>query len=489
MARPSLILRLAARNLELNARRSALVGSLILVAVVVAVIGGSLFDSTLAGLKRTFIDSFTADLFVSPNDSRPLSLFGVNTPVIGAFAKIPTMVDYEKVLRIVERQPGVASAVSQVSGYALLQTRGASLPVVLFGVNGGAYFKTFPDLRVVDGAPLETGVAGVMISKAQAAEIGGSQAKPLAPGDLIKLTAFTSRGFTIRQVPLAGIFEFPTTNAVLDKIAYVDSGTLRSLTGMVQGSGTPANLPSSDTSYLTGSLTDVFGSSTSTVNDGASGISLSSVVSSLADTAARNAAASPAKGAWNFILVRLQAGANPGVVQGALERQFEAAHLPVTVGDWKAAAGTGAALSGALAIAFDSGLVLLAVVIIFVLVNTMTIWITERTGEIGTIRALGGSRGLVFELLFTESMILSAASALAGLVVGSAIVAWMARHGFPIHNRILELVFGGSRLKPLLTAKTLATGFIGALAIGALGVIFPLRLALKVQPGRAMDTE
>lgn len=488
MASSPLVLRLASRNLLLNLRRSLLVGALIALAVVIAVIGGSLFDSTVAGLKRSFIESFTGDLFVAPKNEGRMSLFGVDNPVVAPYARIPTMLDYRMVLSLVKRQPGFAESASQISGYALLQTGATSLPAVLFGVDGGDYFKTFPAIRLLAGRALTTGVPGVMLSESQVREIGGASGRPLAPGDPIKLTAFTSRGFTIREVPLAGIFAFPIRNRLLDRIAYVDSGTLRSLEGMVEGNTGAAKLRSSDTSFLSGNLADVF-SGQATVADRGPGIGLADIEHSLADTRARNRAVAETKGAWNFILIRLRAGTDPAAFARRLEAELAEAKLPVTVGSWRSAAGTGAALASSLATAFDVGLLLLAVVIVFVLVNTFTIWVTQRTAEIGTIRALGGTRGFVFRLFVAESALLSLCAGAAGLAIGAGAVLLLQHRGLVIHNRIIELIFGGSTLRPVLTAKALLAGLLGALAIGGVAVIFPIRLALRVQPLRAMVSE
>lgn len=479
---------MARRNIALNLRRSLLVGSLIAVAVVVTVAGGALFQSSQKGLKRTFVESFSGNLFISPPDKQTLSLFGVDTPVIGAYAHIPVLTDYGKVHRVVMKQAGVASATPQVTGYAVLESRGVKIPAVLFGVNGSGYFRVYRASRVVSGHHLVTGIPGIMISRKQAAELGGPNGHPLVPGDIVKLTAFTDHGFTIRQVPVSGIFEFPVRNAALARIAYVDAGTLRSLKGMVQGSGGSGALSRSDRRLLTGNLSNVF-RSRGTVAKKSPGIGFSEVVHALSNTKGRAEAVRARKGTWNFLTIRLKAAANASTVCRELQQSLKAQGLEDTVAGWRAAAGAGAAISGFLSAAFDVGLLLLAVVIVFVLVNTLIIWVTQRTAEIGMIRALGGRRGFVFGLFFAESTLLALAAAIVGLLVGSALVVWLHRRGVPVGNHVLQLVFGGSVLRPELTVKNLLTGLAGALAIAWVGVIFPIRFALRVKPRQAMETE
>jgi putative ABC transport system permease protein len=484
----TLIFRLARRNLALNARRSLLIGTLVAFAVMISVIGNSLFDSTLAGIRRTFINCFTGDLYISGKSDRTISLFGVDTPVIGSYTPIPVIPGYESVLAVVRAQPGLSGITSQLTGYALLESAGVRVPVALFGVDGDEYFKSFPAIRVARGALLHTGVPGLMISRGQAEEIQKTAGHPPAPGDSVTLSAYTGHGFTIRQVPLAGIFDFPATNTVLDRITYVDTGTLRSLNGVVEETAEISDLPAGATSYVEGDLTNVFDSEPKTVGR-TSGVQISDVEHSLADRQARAAGNGVGKGSWNFILIKLEPETDPALFQRNLESQLKAAGLDARVGDWKAAAGSGAALAGSLSLAFDAGLLLLAVVIVFVLVNTLVIWVTQRTAEIGTIRALGGSRRFVFELFFTESTILSVVSGAAGVIVGSALVLLLSHKGLTIDNRILELIFGGKVLRPVLTLRTTAVSFLGALIVGALAVIFPIRMALKIRPVRAMGSE
>ena len=64
---------------------------LIAACVVIAIIGNSLFESSSVGLKTTFINCFTGDLFIGPQTERPLSLFGEDTPIIGTYAPIAAL--------------------------------------------------------------------------------------------------------------------------------------------------------------------------------------------------------------------------------------------------------------------------------------------------------------------------------------------------------------------------------------------------------------
>ena len=78
---------------------------------------------------------------MSPNGDQPLSLFGVDTPVIGSYTPISALPRHDTILEVLEEQSGVALTVSQISGYALLEAWGTRNPIVLFGINGDEYFQ------------------------------------------------------------------------------------------------------------------------------------------------------------------------------------------------------------------------------------------------------------------------------------------------------------------------------------------------------------
>ena len=326
-----------------------------------------------------------------------------------------------------------------------------------------------------------------MISGKMAAELERTTGRPVRLGDMVRLSVFWDRGFTIREVPLAGVFEFPAENSALDRIAYVDVDTLRTLEWNGPGRClSHAVTRQSPLDYLTGDLADVFGSPGITEPSEA-GIQLEDVERALAEPRDGGELVPASAGSWNFILIRLKPGVESGAIRAGLERQLAAEGLKATVGDWREAGGSGASLAGSLRWAFNGALALVVVLIALILANSFVIWITQRTAEIATMRALGASWGFVFSLLVVEAAILCAASGGAGVAVGSAIVAWLSRRGVDTGNRILALVFGGATLRPVLSWPMVGACFLGSVTVGVLALLLPIRLALRMHPARAME--
>jgi len=461
---------------------------LIAVCVVIAMVGNSFFESSSVGLKTTFINCFTGDLFIGPETERPLSLFGEDTPIIGSYAPIAALPRQNEILQIVKSDPSVASVVAQVSGYALMEVQGMRNPVVLFGVNGDDYFRAFSSIRLAKGSFLRTGDPGIMIASHKLREISQATGQELSLGTAIQLSVFTSHGFSIREVPLSGSFEFPTSNTAMDRIAYVDADTLRALNEMIQGGAEALRLPPETQRYLNGEVANIFNTDAG-VQQNDSGIRLNDVEELLGRSRARHDAVAPDRASWNFLLIKLKPRSDAQAVKRDLEGRFRSHGLEARVGDWRAAAGSGSALVGSLSLAFNVGLGILALVIVLILANAFATMVTERTSEIATMRAMGARKGFVRALFFGEATVLSVVAGVAGALAGAILVASLHRRGFSTSNRILTMIFGGNILRPLLTPRTIVGSLFGAIVTGGIASLFAVRLALRITPARAMESE
>ncbi len=109
------------------------------------------------------------------------------------------------------------------------------------------------------------------------------------------------------------------------------------------------------------------------------------------------------------------------------------------------------------------------------ILTIMTIAVSERTAEIGLLRAIGATRGQVLRLFLYESLLLAAAGGVAGLALGFglAVVLVFAVPALPVH--------------PSTEYLLLAEGL--AVAIGLAAGIVPARNAAALQPLEALRAE
>ena len=121
----------------------------------------------------------------------------------------------------------------------------------------------------------------------------------------------------------------------------------------------------------------------------------------------------------------------------------------------------------------------MGVIVLFAVVNTMTMNVMERTNEIGTIRALGLRRGAIRRQFVAEGLILGALGATVGLVLALVVAAAVNHAGFhwvpPGNASAIPLRVGLSG-KPVLL---FGTWFILAL-VATLAALFPANRAAKL---------
>ncbi len=109
--------------------------------------------------------------------------------------------------------------------------------------------------------------------------------------------------------------------------------------------------------------------------------------------------------------------------------------------------------------------------------NTMLMSVSERTREIGTLRAVGWSRAMVLKLILSEGTTISFFGGLVGLGAGWA--------GAEILIRWAPRDFLSTRYSPELFAVAMAT----ALVIGVIGAFYPAWQASRLSPIEALKYE
>ena len=108
--------------------------------------------------------------------------------------------------------------------------------------------------------------------------------------------------------------------------------------------------------------------------------------------------------------------------------------------------------------------------------NTMLMTVSERTREIGTLRAVGWSRGQVLRLILSEGMVISVIGGILGLLLGTfgaeTLIHWAPRG-----------------LDTRYSALLLTQGFLIAIALGFFGALYPAWQASRLSPIEALKYE
>jgi len=121
--------------------------------------------------------------------------------------------------------------------------------------------------------------------------------------------------------------------------------------------------------------------------------------------------------------------------------------------------------------------------------NTFVISVIERTGEIGTMRAIGAGKGFIRKLFAAEALVLSLIFSTIGALLGLGITAILGALKLEAGNSFLEVLFGGKYLAPTVTPISFFAAIVAMVAVGYIAHLYPVSVALKIQPVRAMQQD
>ncbi|MCK4827007.1 FtsX-like permease family protein, partial [bacterium] len=155
--------------------------------------------------------------------------------------------------------------------------------------------------------------------------------------------------------------------------------------------------------------------------------------------------------------------------------------------DWQTAAGMMGSLAYTVKTIFNLVILLIAVVAIIIIMNTLVISVTERTSELGTMRAIGAQKGFVRKMIIAETLITSCIFGAAGIVFGALILWILNIIGIPATNMFLEVLFGGAVLHPVISVSSVIYSLGIVAGIGVLASLYPVAAALRIEPVKAIS--
>lgn len=498
------VIKIALRNLLEHKRKTLIIGIIIALMIMVLAIGNSMLDTATAGVRKMYSDNFTGDIVLTGEPEGAITLFG-RMDMTAMDKPTPQLPSYFTLLEYFESHPAVEAVSPQISGVASLQfedeIQGFSL---LFGVDIERYQAFFPgNIELISGNWLAPGEAGIMLSERVAGMITKNSGKEIQSGDKVILTSLRNRmGTNIRELEVRGIFRFRQSNNQLDMVSLVDVNNLRSLVGMTRGAELVKELSQADKEFLeeldSAAFFDddeeLFGADSGDMMiekiDMAGSVQTESdLLGILGDTSRRDQLAQTDPSAWHFLLVKLK---NPSALPGFLKeaRQYlQENDIPVALRNWREAAGMMAELTYTIKFVFNFIIIIIAVVAILIIMNTIVISVLERIPEIGTMRAIGAQKHFVRRMITTETVLISGLFGIIGLVLGGVVILVLNIVGIPAGNGFFEIIFGGSVLKPILNPDSVILTLIIALAAGFIASIYPVHIALGIQPVKAIQAD
>lgn len=484
---------IALRNLTQHRSKTLIIGLLIALSTFLSFVGNAVLGSASQVMKRVFTEQFTGDLMVVPSRLNG-GIFGGTQEDVNGPPILPTMPDFDKVYDVVARHEGVARITSQLSSYALFNFGDAGTSFgLLFGIEPGSYWSAFDAVELTQGRRLQPGETGVVMLHESILKLIEDQADVrLKLGDTFQLNNFGEAGFKVREVKLVGIFHFRNANNRSFEFmqpGFVDVQTLRALTGKAVTTAADLQLRQDSQALLGDDTSGFFDGETATAAPNGTPVDLAGLSRAVADKSAAVDAASAREGTWNFQLVKLKPGLDDKAAAASLNAEFQRQNLPVKAQTWVSSASPDSQFFYLVSVALNVAILLLAVVSVFVIMNTLVVSVMERTSEIGTMRALGAQKGLIRGLFITETLLITAAAGLVGLAAGWVGLAVLHTTGIPGPGGWLESAFPAGGLRPELNADALPFTLGILLFIALVSWIFPVLMATRISPLKAINTE
>ena len=477
-----MIVLLALRNLLTNLKHTLIITGLVTLIITLFFIGNTVIEGATQGLRATYILNYTGDVVIQASSDTSMSLFGANTPAIDDFFSIPVLKGYPEIERLIGEMNEVESYTPQVSGPVIADAQGYRFGTIAFGIDAATYFEVFSGITLDRGSFLQPGELGAMISSERARTIAAAIGRPMEPGDPLLLTTAGETGFKIREVPLVGIYRYTNAGQVPNEITLLDAQTARALNSILLAPSREPDAPAPDPGAE--NIDDLFDDADSGVTSGDTGsISLTNLQKEMHQDQPETSI-SWLDGAWNFVVIRLK----PGVWRGPFLERLNRALTPLgdDAVDWSTAAGPPALLVTLLFYLFNGGLILIIVAGVIAIVNVLLISVFQRIREIGTLRAIGAADHVIRIMFYTENLAISLLAGALGVLAGTTIIEIVNAMHISVSNNLLISMLGQATLRFPLSPQVALAGFLLAVILGVLSSLYPVRLALKIQPIEAL---
>ncbi|MCL5268874.1 MAG: ABC transporter permease [Bacteroidetes bacterium] len=131
---------------------------------------------------------------------------------------------------------------------------------------------------------------------------------------------------------------------------------------------------------------------------------------------------------------------------------------------------------------------IIAIALIFGIINTMLMAVMERTHEFGIDMAVGMSNRRIFRMILTEAFYLGIAGTALGLIVSAAVYIPLSHSGWNLamFSESLNSLGVGTTIYPVLGVSSLVNTTVIIPVVAVIGAVYPALRAVKLQPVEAI---
>ncbi|MBR1639290.1 MAG: ABC transporter permease [Treponema sp.] len=507
------IFRLAVRNLKEHKSKTIIIALFLIFGTAIVIMGNSFLESINRGLERDFRANYTGDiaLSVKPQKGWRLDIFGMDSNSISTdIPQIPALPDLDGIMEVVNRHSSDISSHTKLISAQVFVAEGIEvdfselfdddnltfddMPIsMLFAGEDESYWKTFSGINFTEGTFPSPNTNEIIIDTRVQRAFQGLYKKDLKIGDTVLLAGANTNG-VIREAKVVGIFKPANEYSAMFQIIYCNPSLARSFADLTYASLAENDLPDNiDLSLSELSEDELFGSFDDDFafdeieDDSAILGSTTDFDDILGDTSLRDELNKTDDGAWQFVLMKVKNPLATNRVLKELKADLESAGYDLQVMDWRLAAASYAYTVEGIGVVFNILVIILAVVVFIIIMNTMTVSVIERTGEIGTMRAIGAEKKFVKKLFYTEAVSLTFFSAIIGIIFAFICMGIFNSLGITITNSIAKMILGGGLLHFTPTVGIILATFVIAILGSVVSNFYPVSSALKVTPLKALS--
>ena len=504
------IIKLALRNLKEHKSKTIIISMFILFGVAIVVMGNSFLESINRGLEKDFRANITGDLAISviPEKGTIIDLFGVNsTSITAEVPQIPALTDIDRIEQILAETDGIKLKSKLISAQVILSKDAEvdlsvmqdddkdlgimDLPIsMLFAGETGTYWELFPDLKMIEGRYPAKGSNEIIVDTRVIEGFEKTWGNSLAVGDDVLLA---SMGGVIREAKVVGVFKPANEYSAMFQSVYCEPGLARAFAELTYANSFSQELPDTvDLSLSDMSEDDLFNNDDlfDDIEDGTSILgSTTDFDNILGDTSLRDELNKTDDGAWQFVLAKLDNPHADKKIIAQLNKRFKEEGLNALAMDWKRAAYSYSGTVEGIGFIFNLLIIILAIVVFIIIMNTMVVSVIERTSEIGTMRAIGAEKKFVKKLFYSEAIVLTSLSSVAGIILAFICMLIFNSFNIAITNSIAKMILGGGLLHFTPTPGIILTTIIVALLGSIISNRYPVKSALRITPIKALSKE
>lgn len=502
------ILKLAMRNLKEHKAKTIIIATFIILGSAIVILGNAFLESVNRGLEKDFRANYTGDLVIGidPEPGILIDIFNATSnKITTSMPQIPALPHLEEAQQILDDMDVAKSQTKLISGKVILMQYGeeadlsaiitnddlslTDLPVsILFAGEESTYFETFPDLHILEGTYPEPDSDQIMVDERIHSGFEKTFGKKLNVGDKVLLIGSNSKT-TIREATVCAFFNPANEYTAMFKNIYATPNMARAFADLTYSSSTDYLGDAIDTGLGSMDEDDLFGDDFDITEDDGTLISADQIDFDdlLGDTTLRDMLNQADDGAWNFIVCKLKHPSDADKVVAELNRTFNQKEMNVRAMNWHGAALSYTSSVEGIGTIFNILIIILAVVVFIIIMNTMTVSVIERTSEIGTMRAIGAEKKFVRRLFFVESVIITVGSAVIGAILAVIIGVIFNSCNITLTNDIAKMILGGGELHFSITAPIVILTILVATLGSVLSNIYPVRSALKITPLKALS--